>query len=130
VHEDPRESRGRPGVRAPHVALVRNGQAISTHDLLGHSFVLLAAPEAVGFSEEARLAASGLGMTVDVHHVGNGDGLVDPQERFCEAFGITSTGAVLVRPDGFVAWRATSANGGSSAGLGDALVSVLRRDAD
>ena len=40
---------------------------------------------------------------------------------FCEAYGIGPSGASLVRPDGFVAWRAQDA---SSAGE---LTSVLRK---
>jgi putative polyketide hydroxylase len=129
VHEDPRESKGRPGIRAPHIALAQDGQTISTHDLLGRSFVLLAASGAAGLIQEARDAATDLGVTVDIHHVGGGAGLADPDESFCEAFGITSTGAVLVRPDGFVAWRAASADGKSSEGLGNALATVLSRPA-
>ena len=30
--------------------------------------------------------------------------------RFLEAYGISSSGAVLVRPDGFVAWRVYTKN--------------------
>ena len=35
--------------------------------------------------------------------------LRDSENGFVAAYGITATGAVLVRPDGFVAWRAKSA---------------------
>ena len=38
-----------------------------------------------------------------------GQELRDPENGFAAAYGITATGAVLVRPDGFVAWRAKSA---------------------
>jgi hypothetical protein len=34
--------------------------------------------------------------------------LRDPEGRFCELYGIYPSGAALVRPDGFVAWRARS----------------------
>nr|BFE81751.1 hypothetical protein GCM10020093_043520 [Planobispora longispora] len=40
--EDPREPTGRPGSRAPHVVLEREGGTISAHDLFGSGFVLLA----------------------------------------------------------------------------------------
>ena len=53
VHVDPRESRGAPGTRAPHLWLERDGERISTLDLFGRSFVLLAGPD----GEEWRLAA-------------------------------------------------------------------------
>src|SRR5262245_19706824 len=41
-HDDPRSTRGRPGSRAPHAWLARGGRKLSTIDLTGKSFVLLA----------------------------------------------------------------------------------------
>jgi FAD binding domain len=38
VHGNPRESRGRPGSRAPHVFLDRDGEQVSTLDLFGLRF--------------------------------------------------------------------------------------------
>jgi putative polyketide hydroxylase len=35
-----------------------------------------------------------------------GSTLGDPDGRFAEAFGLSPSGAVIVRPDGHVAWRA------------------------
>ena len=97
VHENPRESKARPGTRAPHYWLERNGERISTLDLFGGNFVLLAGPEGGALSEPAN-------VKFDVHRVGT-DGLVDPEAKFADAYGITRSGAVLVRPDGFVSWR-------------------------
>jgi putative polyketide hydroxylase len=48
-----------------------------------------------------------MGLNVDVHHIGAG-GLRDVDSAFHDAYGLSETGAVLVRPDGFVGWRATS----------------------
>jgi putative polyketide hydroxylase len=96
--DDPRTPSGRPGLRAPHVWLERAGRKVSTLDLGTGSFTLLAAAEGAGWAE----AAAGLG--VDVHVVG--DGLRDLEDRFPRAYGIGPSGASLVRPDGFVAWRA------------------------
>ena len=42
---------------------------------------------------------------------------------FCAAYGISPDGAVLVRPDGFVAWRAADATGATA----EAMVGVLSR---
>ncbi|MEP6961720.1 MAG: FAD-dependent monooxygenase [Acidobacteriota bacterium] len=69
-HFDPRETRGLPGTRAPHVPL--DGR--STLDWFGRYFVLLT------------------GADLDSADVR-------------QAYGVPSGGAVLVRPDGFVAWR-------------------------
>lgn len=129
VHEDPRESYGRPGTRAPHVPLTRDGETISTHDLLGRSFVLLAGPAAQKLQNDAHQAAARLGITLEVDQVAGAGGLADPHDHFCEAFSITPSGAVLIRPDGFVAWRAKTTHAESTDPLGDALASVLARDA-
>jgi putative polyketide hydroxylase len=45
------------------------------------------------------------------------------ENAFAGAYGIAATGAVLVRPDGFVAWRAKS----SGTKPQEALKSVLAR---
>jgi hypothetical protein len=42
---------------------------------------------------------------------GVGVDLADPEGRFTKTYGITDSGAVLVRPDGFVAWRAETEEG-------------------
>ena len=45
VHDDPRQTFGRPGSRAPHVWLERDGKRVSTIDLNGKTFALIAGPE-------------------------------------------------------------------------------------
>ena len=44
VHADPRATAGRPGTRAPHLWIQRDGRRVSTLDLFGRSFVVLAGP--------------------------------------------------------------------------------------
>ena len=51
---NPRQSFGRPGTRAPHVVLERGDDVISTLDLFGDGFVLLAGPDGGGWPEAAR----------------------------------------------------------------------------
>lgn len=127
LHDNPRESRGRPGTRAPHIFLERNGKKISTLDLFGRNFVLLAGPARTVWLESGRAAARQLGLDLDTHQLGSG-GLTDPDGSFSSAYGITPAGAVLVRPDGFVAWRAKTADGASPAALASALASLLCRE--
>jgi 2-polyprenyl-6-methoxyphenol hydroxylase-like FAD-dependent oxidoreductase len=126
AHENPRESKGRPGRRAPHFLLERNGGKISTLDLFGGNFVLLAGPEGNAWAESGRAAAKQLGIDLDVHQVGIG-ATSDPSGGFSSAYGMTPSGAVLVRPDGFVAWRAKDAGGASAATLLSVLSSLLCR---
>jgi 2-polyprenyl-6-methoxyphenol hydroxylase-like FAD-dependent oxidoreductase len=103
VHADPRTTNGTPGSRAPHVWLTKNGERLSTIDLTGH-YVLLTGSEGDQWLTAARAAADKFnGLTLDCHSVGKH--LADPEARFLNAFGITNSGATLIRPDGFVAWR-------------------------
>jgi putative polyketide hydroxylase len=100
-------------------------------DLFGRHFVLLHGPAGHLWADAARTAADTLGVPVERHAIGdgsgigNGSGLGDVSGTFAEAYGIEATGAVLVRPDGFVAWRAVSDHGASGAGLAGALEAVL-----
>jgi 2-polyprenyl-6-methoxyphenol hydroxylase-like FAD-dependent oxidoreductase len=106
VCEHPHVARGRPGSRAPHVQLQRGGEAISTLDLPIATYALLAGAEGGRWCDAAGQAAEQLGVKLEIVGL-DGDGEVtDPQGRFGEAFDIGPAGAVLLRPDGFVAWRA------------------------
>ena len=126
VHENPRESKGRPGTRAPHVWLGHHGQQISTLDLFGKNFVLLGGAESNAWCECGKEASKRLRIDLDLHRVG-ADVLMDPTCGFLSAFGIDSTGAVLVRPDGFVAWRAKTSDGASAANMERVLSTILSR---
>ena len=48
-------------------------------------------------------------MELGAHSVGAEGAAVDTFGAFAEAYGIDPGGAVLVRPDGVVAWRSTTA---------------------
>jgi hypothetical protein len=104
--DDPREPTGRPGFRLPHVAVRRSGAELSTLDLVTTRPVLFTGSGGAAWARAATAAATRLGVPVDVY----GD-LDDPDQAFASACGIGTDGAVLVRPDGFVAWRAAGAVG-------------------
>ena len=118
VHADPRTSHGMPGSRIPHYWLERRGERISTIDLTGR-WLLLAGPEvASGWKPPARAAGAVNGLPMDRGMWAESS--TDPAGGFATAAGISTDGAVLVRPDGFVAWRteraaARSADGASTA---------------
>jgi 2-polyprenyl-6-methoxyphenol hydroxylase-like FAD-dependent oxidoreductase len=135
ANENPRESKGRPGTRAPHLWLQRDGGEISTLDLFGGNFTLLAGPEAEAWCRGALGASQRLGLAIDIHRVHPGvaassgaTGIVDPAGAFPAAYGILPSGAVLIRPDGFVAWRATTSQAASREEISTALASVLCRE--
>jgi 2-polyprenyl-6-methoxyphenol hydroxylase-like FAD-dependent oxidoreductase len=121
-HTDPFQSRGRPGTRAPHLVLERDGRAMSSLDLYGRDFVLLSGPEGSAWHEAAKDLANPL---LTAHVIGRADGLRDPAGAFAASHGISPTGAALVRPDGFVAWRATAAAPAPRAALADVMQRLL-----
>jgi len=138
---DPRKSLALPGTRAPHVELRRDGRVVSSLDLYGRGFVLVAGPDGAAWSTAAAAASAALGVPVSVHVVGrpgtNGALRDLPPHRrtagtlfsraFPEAHGISPSGAVLVRPDGYVGWRAVYPAPDAAAQLTSALHHVLCR---
>jgi hypothetical protein len=97
----------RPGNRAPHVWLKRRNEQISTIDLFGPYFVLLAGRD----GDAWRRAAQGIATTLPplmAFTIGKGGDLLDPGGDWHEVYGVEADGAVLVRPDGHVAWRSRS----------------------
>jgi 2-polyprenyl-6-methoxyphenol hydroxylase-like FAD-dependent oxidoreductase len=127
VHEAPHLSFGRPGSRAPHLWLEQDGRPISTIDRFGRAFVVIAAPDGAGWADAARSVARDIaGLELEAHVVGR-DGLSDRDGRFAAAYGLTSSGAALVRPDGFVAWRAAGMADDPVHALSSALTRVLMR---
>jgi putative polyketide hydroxylase len=103
--EDPRQPSGRPGLRAPHVWLDRAGTRLSTLDLFIGAFTVLAGPDGENWTAAAKKAAASLAVELNIHHIGVE--LHDPDDRLLDPYGITRAGASLIRPDGFVAWRAS-----------------------
>jgi hypothetical protein len=98
----------RPGSRAPHVWLTRGDQQISTIDLFGPHFVLLAGAD----GDAWRRAAQAFGPSwppLIAHTVGKDGDIADPDAKWHDAYGVDTDGAVLVRPDGHVGWRSRSA---------------------
>ena len=114
--QDPRALAGRPGSRAPHVELRREGRTSSTIDLFGRHFAVLAGADGAPWAAAAAGAAERVGVPIDAHVLGG---------EFESAYGVSAAGAVLVRPDGFVAFRSRDAVEDPTATLERALRSVL-----
>ncbi|MDN5918290.1 MAG: FAD-dependent monooxygenase [Pseudonocardia sp.] len=92
----------RPGARFPHMWLDPERSA-STLDWFDTSFVLVCGPDATGWRAAGEGLADRLGPVLQVRVLA---GLYGPLT-------IGTEGAVLVRPDGHVAWRSTTAGDGT-----------------
>jgi putative polyketide hydroxylase len=111
----------RPGHRAPHFDLPGGPQGASTLDLFGSGFTLLTGSGGAAWTAAAERAARRLGLPLRAHRLGAG-GPGEITGEWTDVCGITPAGAVLVRPDGHVAWRST----GPAADPGELLTEVLR----
>jgi 2-polyprenyl-6-methoxyphenol hydroxylase-like FAD-dependent oxidoreductase len=121
-HVDPRHSAGRPGTRAPHLWIEHDGARASTLDLFGRGFVVLAGRDGGEWADAAREAAAAAGGADVAAYCVGGPDLPVLSGSFTDRYGISASGAVLVRPDGFVAWQAPE----YSAAAGRALTEALR----
>jgi tetracenomycin A2 monooxygenase-dioxygenase len=118
---------GKPGTRAPHVWLEQQGRRISTLDLSDIHFVLLAGAAGNAWCNAAREAAAALAIPLDVYRVSSDGDLHDQDGDWHSAYSVTTSGAVLLRPDGFVAWRAISLEGDAGETMERVLRQVLSR---
>lgn len=122
--EDPRRPTGRPGSRAPHVRLERSGERLSTIDLFGSGFVLLASRDRAWASAAVAVARR---LGVSLTPVVVGEDVTDIRGDWHERYGVRAGGATLVRPDGYIAWRSPEPVPDPAAALETALRRILRR---
>lgn len=115
----------RPGSRAPHAWLRRGGERISTLDLYDGGFVLLTGPGGRAWRAAGERAAQRLDVPLICYSIGPAGDLTDEAVAWLDLYGVDADGAVLVRPDGHVAWRAKSAEGEPSESLVAVLLKVL-----
>ncbi|MET9748226.1 FAD-dependent oxidoreductase [Streptomyces ardesiacus] len=123
---------GAPGSRAPHLWLRRDEERLSTLDLYEDSLVLLSdAAQPTGWHEAATEVAAAMRVPLTSYRVGGSAGadLVpdDEETDWARAHGVTRGGAVLVRPDGFVAWRSPGPAPDPQAMLRQVVGTVLAR---
>jgi putative polyketide hydroxylase len=116
---------GSPGSRLPHAWVDRDGTRVSTMDFAGTGFALITGPDAAGWAAAARAVAEATGLPLTAHRAGAD--FADPGGAFAATAGIGADGALLVRPDNFVAWRGTGPYPDPAAHLHDLLTTVLQR---
>jgi 2,4-dichlorophenol 6-monooxygenase len=96
----------RPGAKLPHVWLVdAHGRRVSTLDLVGRgSFTVLTGLAGRAWEEAAHKLGAPFLRTVVIGEVG----AIDVYGRWRRTCEMHEAGALLVRPDGYVAWREVS----------------------
>ena len=101
-----------PGYHLPHVWIARNGQSQrqSTLDLCGHgAFTLITGVGGECWRQYAReVESQRKGLVVNVVSIGWRQEYMDAYGDWAKVRGVDDDGAVLVRPDHFVAWRCLS----------------------
>jgi len=118
----------RPGSRAPHCWLESGGERRSTLDFFGNGFVVLAGPDGAEWSEALRDQAWPASEQLPSSFITIGPEQGDLDGRFLECYGIDRDGAVLIRPDGYVAARFRSLAIASPADLVSAVLRAVGRN--
>jgi 2,4-dichlorophenol 6-monooxygenase len=117
------------GARLPHAWLFseKKGKA-STLDLCGHGrFTLLTGISGSAWVGAAKSAAERFGIALDCHVIGPRQEWQDHYGDWARASQIGDSGAVLVRPDHHVAWRAQAMADDPAAELDRVLKQVLSK---
>jgi putative polyketide hydroxylase len=115
----------RPGARAPHAWLAIGDDRLSTLDLFGRELILLTAADERAWRDAAADVAIEAAVPLGVRSVGRL--LRDADGTFASAYGLGAGGAVLVRPDGVVAWRCRTAPADRRGALRAAIATMLGR---
>ncbi|KAM0342879.1 hypothetical protein ACHAPU_009083 [Fusarium lateritium] len=125
LHEDPHLPLAIAGSRFPHVALTDVAEPekqVSTIDLIKTNFVLFTADHASPWVA----AAKNMTMDIDAYSLyERSKPLRDRQEKLKSVTKLSAGEALLVRPDGFIAWRAVRMEEGHEKALYNALKHVL-----
>jgi 2-polyprenyl-6-methoxyphenol hydroxylase-like FAD-dependent oxidoreductase len=123
--DEPHRWRGEPGTRLPHLFLAGSGGDTSTLDLVRDGrYLLLAGAQGHPWARAAReLDARGAVLDLAVLPPQTGS----PTVRPADACGIGDHGALLIRPDHVVAWRATHTAPNATAALAGATQRALGR---
>lgn len=118
----PDEWAGQPGTRAPHLWMKGGAERRSTLDLFQRGWVLLS--EDARWGDHAARAGLVVGVALAFVHIGSAAAVPSSPESFRATYGIGPSGATLVRPDGYIAWRTVAAPEDPARTLADALARV------
>lgn len=125
IFEDPQSPYVLAGGRIPHIWLIdENGKKLSSLDLVKCNFVLLTTEDESPWIK----AATEQSIPIDGYVINASSHPYRECERSArDAWRLQSDEALLIRPDGIIAWRAAGAEGGHQSELGRALRAVLKQ---
>ncbi|MFI2203295.1 FAD-dependent oxidoreductase [Streptomyces sp. NPDC020192] len=120
----------RPGAKLPHAWLVdAHGERLSTLDVIGDgTFTVLTGLSGGVWDTAATACQTELGVPLRVVRIGH-DNCRDAYGEWSRVSEIAEDGVLLVRPDGYVAWRRATASE-SAQSAQDELLGALRRVLD
>jgi 2,4-dichlorophenol 6-monooxygenase len=122
------EASTRPGAPLPHAWIEgEDGRRRPIKDLVAPGrFLLVAGEDGGDWCEAAREIAAETGIPIDALRIGHIEGdLYDPRCTWLRQRQIARDGAILVRPDRFVAWRSATASEQPAEELAGALTRIL-----
>ena len=122
---DGEELHGEPGTRVPHAWVQRDGERISTLDLLGTGFTLITGTAGTPWVAAAESVSRSLDVPIDVCIVGAD--VSDADGRWAKLTGLSPEAALLVRPDDFVGWRTEALPRSPEGELGAVMRRILAR---
>jgi 2,4-dichlorophenol 6-monooxygenase len=117
----------RPGHRLPHVWLEVNGERLSSHDLLDRNagFLLLANGDGQAWCDAAKTLSSRIGVDIRTVRVAVDGDALDTDGSWNRLCQLHPGGAIIVRPDGIVAWRSMGAETDPLQAIGEAMRAAL-----
>ncbi|MFE4667572.1 FAD-dependent monooxygenase [Streptomyces sp. NPDC056716] len=118
----------KPGYRAPHFWAALDGDRVSSIALCDGDFVVFTGPDGQPWTEAARALPLDNTPAITAYRVA-ADGDLVPETDFCKLYGIQPDGAVLIRPDGHVAYRAEGLPADPTGELTSVLLRILGRTA-
>jgi 2,4-dichlorophenol 6-monooxygenase len=118
-----------PGARVPHAWVFTDaGEKVSTLDLTGKGrFTILTGIGGQGWIDAAKTIGRELGISVACHTIGPRQHWQDFTGDWARAREVSDSGAILVRPDQHVAWRAEAKVADPAAELRRVLKAILDR---
>ncbi|KAJ3343053.1 hypothetical protein HDU93_000223 [Gonapodya sp. JEL0774] len=117
----------RPGHRLPHLWVTRGNAKLSSHDFVGFGWLLITGEQGSFWEQAVGDVAQAAGLIVSSLRITKED---DPSGVWSKVCGIDSAGAILVRPDTYVAYRhaiGVPSKEAAKAALSGALKTITRK---